>query len=116
MRAAKPLLRLTYDPRLHLRPYLSNASSEISGEANYSPSCKIQRGGLCPSCKIQQGGDYVLVVKFMGGGGDFVHVYKNEQGGGEFVLGDFVLHSNRSFIDSNTSLRNLPPPPSLNDL
>ena len=32
------------------------------------PSCKIQRGGLCPSCKIQLGGgDYVLVVKFMGG-------------------------------------------------
>ena len=37
-------------------------------------------------------GDYVLVVKFMGGGGggggDFVHVYKNEQGG--FVRGDYV--------------------------
>ena len=33
------------------------------------PSCKIQWGGLCPSCKIQRGGggDYVLVVKFMGG-------------------------------------------------
>ena len=32
------------------------------------PSCKIQRGGggLCPSCKIQWG-DYVLVVKFLGG-------------------------------------------------
>ena len=41
--------------------------------------------GLCPCCKIQWG-DYVHVVKFMGGGimsmlqnswgGDYVHVYK----------------------------------------
>ena len=40
--------------------------------------------GLCPCCKIHRG-DYVHVVKFMGGGlcpcckihgGDYVHVYK----------------------------------------
>ena len=28
----------------------------------------ISSGGLCPSCKIQRG-DYVPVVKLMGGGG-----------------------------------------------
>ena len=41
----------------------------IGGGGGLCPSCKIQRGGLCPSCKIQRGGggDYVLVVKFMGG-------------------------------------------------
>ena len=38
--------------------------------------------GLCPCCKIHRG-DYVHVVKIMGGsmlqnswGGDYVHVYK----------------------------------------
>ena len=29
-RAAKPLMRKTIDPRLHRRPYVSNASSEAS--------------------------------------------------------------------------------------
>ena len=35
----------------------------------YDVCCNIREGGggLCPSCKIQRG-DYVLVVKFMGGG------------------------------------------------
>ena len=35
MLTAKPLVRTTIDPRLHLRPYFSNASSEASGEYNY---------------------------------------------------------------------------------
>ena len=51
------------------------------------PSCKIQRGGgLCPSCKIHRGGggDYVLVVKFMGGG--ILSTYTKMSRGG-FVRG-----------------------------
>ena len=53
------------------------------------------RERLCPCCKIYSG-DYVQVVKFIGGGGgimstlqnsrgDYVHLYKNEQG--DFVRG-----------------------------
>ena len=46
------------------------------------------REGLCPCLKIHRG-DYVDVVKFIGGimstlqnsWGDYVHVYKFEQGG-----------------------------------
>ena len=53
----------------------------------YDVCCNI-RGGLCPSCKIQRG-DYVLVVKFMGG---ILSTYTKMSRGG-FVRGDFVLHS-----------------------
>ena len=58
--------------------------------------------GLCPCCKIHRG-DYVHVVKFIGGEG-YVHVAKLmggglcpriqivAGGGGVFVRGDIVLH------------------------
>ena len=48
------------------------------------------------------GGDYVLVVKFMGG--DFVHVYKNEQGG--FCPGGFcpTLEPMMVFSDKQISI------------
>ena len=55
----------------------------IKGGGLY-PSCKIQWGGLCPSCKIQRG-DYVLVVKFMGG---ILSTYTKMSRGG-FVRGGF---------------------------
>ena len=64
------------------------------GGGGLCPSCKIQREELCPSCKIHRGGggDYVLVVKFMGG---ILSTYTKMSRGG-FVRGgggDFVLRS-----------------------
>ena len=63
-----------------------------SGLLSYTPKGgggDFVREGLCPCCKIHRG-DYVHVVKFIGGimstlqnsWGDYVHVYKFEQGGG----------------------------------
>ena len=56
--------------------------------------------GLCPCCKIHRG-DYVHVVKFIGGGimsmlqnswgGDYVHIYKFEQVGGGGLSGGYCL-------------------------
>ena len=56
----------------------------IRGGGGLCLSCKIQRGGLCPSCKIQWG-DYVLVIKFMGG---ILSTYTKMSRGG-FVRGGF---------------------------
>ena len=51
----------------------------------YDICCYIRGGGgLCPSCKIQRG-DYVLVVKFMGG---ILSTYTKMSRGG-FVRGGF---------------------------
>ena len=58
--------------------------------------------GLCPCCKIHRG-DYVHVVKFMGGGGGLCPCCKINgggscpriqivAGGGGVVRGDIVLH------------------------
>ena len=58
--------------------------------------------GLCPCCKIHRG-DYIHVVKFIGGGGGIMSMLQNSWGGGLCpriqilaggggVRGDIVLH------------------------